>query len=363
MQKEWSKDIIRSLPENKEWISYYRAIGNPGIYHRPDYIKLLGDHYGAEPELFVYGDKNSFVYYPYLKRRLSRLSFVSRESVSSKIWQGTDIISSWYYGGPIVWSKYNSPELKKRLIKEFRQTFEDYCTRENIISEFIRYDPLLENSKQFEEVLDVQLDRETVYVDLSQSEQEIWERFEGRNRTSIRKAREQELEVENTSCKEAVERFTEIYIQQMKEKNASDHYLFDESFFLKMSKRLGDSFQLFLIKFSEKIIGGGIVLRDGGKSHDYLRATMPDYWNYQPNNYLLYKEILWTRKQGDRVFDLQGGRPGVFEFKKAFSPSRGQFFISTICHNSSIYLELVKLAREAGVDVNDGYFPDYRHRN
>jgi len=329
-----------------------------GIYHDPRYLRVLAQHNGAVPELFFYGDEENFVYYPYFKRSLPDFP---EDDCEIDLQEYCDIISSWYYGGPIVTTEVEGEsQLRKILIEEFLDSFREYCREEKIVSEFVRFDPIIENYRDFRDRLGLELTGKTVYVNLGESMDKIWDLFEGRNRTAIRKARGEPLTVEEGTNLEKLRKFNEIYTEEMDRKGAGDHYRFGVEFFEELAQRLGDQFHFFTMRYRDRIIGGGIVLESGGTAHDYLRASRPEYWDYNCNNYLLFKEIEWFQEAGRDIFDLQGGRPGVFNFKKAFSPLRGEFHTAGIIHDPPIHDKLVSLAGVENGDNEEDYFPEYR---
>ena len=339
-----------------DWYQYFDKLERKGIYHDPKYIHLMAHHYKSEPELMVYEAKDEFVYYPYFKRKIKDLKYLENEKKSYDRYY--DIISSWYYGGPIF-SKKN-PLKGNPLLKSFNQHFYNFRKEHNIVSEFIRFDPNLENYVFFDG-LKPEFNRKTVYVDLSYTVDDIWDNFEKRNRTSIRKARNSGITVKKSTTKEELLTFTEIYREEMKRKDADIHYWFTFEEFNNMAQKLKDSFNLWVTKYDGEIIGGGIVMKDETISHDFLRATLSKYWKYQPNNLLLFEELIWCKENGNSIFDFQGGRPGVYNFKKSFSNLGGKFYVSSLIHNKEIYNELENLAiNKDRIDKSKDFFPKYR---
>jgi lipid II:glycine glycyltransferase (peptidoglycan interpeptide bridge formation enzyme) len=75
---------------------------------------------------------------------------------------------------------------------------------------------------------------------------------------------------------------------------------------------------------------------------------------------MYHEAVQYMHDTGRDVFDFQGGRPGVFKFKKGFSPERGEFYISKQIHIPGVYEEMVDAASAAGIDTETGYFPAYR---
>lgn len=344
----------------KQWHKYFNKIQSKGVYHDPDYIKFLEQNYytHCEAELFVFGDNDEFIYYPYFRRSLDSLPVETMKIQLSKYY---DIISSWYYGGPILQVRPGSECVKKELARTFVKEFDAYCKGNNIISEFIRFDPLLQNHTAFHEAIDTKLDRLTIYVNLRKTEEQIWKDFETRNRTCIRKAQHNGIKIRSSENIRDIDVFAEIYLKEMKRKNACKHYFLHKKFFHNLSESLAGRFQLFVCEYHGRTIGGGIVIREGGIAHNYLMATDFDYWKYLPNNKLLFEEIKWSRAQEDVIFDLQGGRPGVFNFKKAFSSDRGKFHVAQLIHDRKFYDELLEASGRQEYSKSINYFPGYRN--
>jgi len=338
-----------------EWEDWFEKLGHKGIYHSPAYIYALQGHLRAEAELCIFEGDSGFVYYPYFRRSLDDLSHLVRDDLDLSRY--SDIVSSWYYGGPLVSGP--DPTGDQDLVRNFAERFSQHCLSERIVSEFVRFDSQLRNDIAMRDVIAVRYDRPTVYVDLTQSDAEIWAGFQGRNRTSIRKATASGITVVEEGVA-GIDEFTRVYQSEMHRKGAKGHYLFERGTFELLAEELGEGFLLFLAYHEETPIGGGVVMRGNSVAHDFLRATRPEFWTLQPNNLLLFEEIKSCRRRGDRVFDLQGGRPGVFEFKRAFSSARGAFHVAEVVHMPEVYEMLTGLAAEAGADTRSGFFPAYR---
>ena len=130
----------------------------------------------------------------------------------------------------------------------------------------------------------------------------------------------------------------------------------------KLMSCLDSQISLFLAKIDDKVIGASLCPYAHGVVNDMLMASLFEYWKHQPNNLILYEAILWSKKNGYNIFDLQGGRPGVFKFKKSFSKTRKTFHASSIVHNDHVYEKLCKVACEQGTGDSD-FFPKYREKS
>ncbi|MFB6283496.1 MAG: GNAT family N-acetyltransferase [Halobacteria archaeon] len=340
--------------ELEEWKKFYNEFDETdrGCYHAPWYMESLEGNFETpdeKAELFVVEDGEEVAYYPFLRRSLGNLEFADGSDNSLK--EYSDIVSSWYYGGPLT----TSDELSGTFVEEFRE----FCRGENIVSEFVRFDPNIGNQELFPE-LEPTFNRETVPVDLTVGEDGIWENYESRNRRAIRQARDTPLETEVAEDEDEVEEFHSIYCNAMEGKDATEHYRFELEFFLDLYRSDFADFVIAMDSDDNVTVGGFIMVLDDLRGYHYLSASNPDYWDMRVNNLMYHRVVMHAHDIGLDIFDFQGGRPGVFKFKSSFSPNRGEFYISKRIHMEEVYDELVEIAGESGIDTESGYFPAYR---
>jgi hypothetical protein len=348
---------IYTEDELDEWRSWFERLDSPGPYHAPEYLSLLAGDFEYESEraeVFVHGTEDTFVYYPYIRRSLNELPYTVEtiDDVSTY----SDIVSSWYYGGPIL-STDPDPDPDESLATAFASAFTEYCRDTGIIAEFVRFDPNIENHTDFD-VLDPEFNRQTVPIDLTQSKETIWKQYEDRNQRAIKQAKESALSIDREYNSTDVKQFHEIYSNAMEARDAAEHYRFTLDFFQCLLET--PLFSLVIARYKDELVGGFIIAHDEKYSHHYLSASNPDYWDYRVNNLMYHEAVQYMHDTGREVFDFQGGRPGVFKFKKGFSPDRGEFYISKQIHMPDVYDAIVEAASAAGIDTESGYFPAYR---
>lgn len=339
--------------EIDQWRTWFDALDAPGPYHAPEYLSLLAgefEHDSEEAELFVFGDDSGYVYYPYLRRSLADLSYA--DAAVDDPGQYSDIVSSWYYGGPLL-----SPGADESLVEGFMEAFGEHCRESGIVSEFVRFDPNLRNDKIFDKYGPIH-NRQTVPIDLTQSTEEIWDGYEGRNQRAIRQAQDSPLEIDRKYDEPDIKRFHKIYMNAMDARDAADHYRFSLQFFEELVA--SEYFSLVVARYEDNVVGGFLIAHDDVFSHHYLSASNPDYWDDRVNNLMYHEVVMYMYDTGREVFDFQGGRPGVFNFKKGFSPARREFYIGKRVHQPQVYDELVDAAASSGIDTDSGYFPAYR---
>jgi len=341
------------------WRKYYDRISQKAVYHSPHYVKALESHFGGQAELFVFGGDDNFIYYPYLRRSLANLPFAEKCPLCLELY---DILSSWYYGGPLI----SSAQSDNKMFTAFLDSFHEYAMESGVVTEFVRLDANLKNYSLFPDQL-VKLNRETVYVDLSKSDEEIWSDFSSANRRAIRKASKAGFIIHATD-KSDIKRWTqfhEIYDLEMHRKNSPRHLYFSLEFFLSLKDRNRDNTMLLTVEKNNKICGGFIIVFDHEFAFHFLSATMPEHWPDRVNNLLFYNAIIWAKNKGCLVFDFMGGRAGVYKFKSNFSRTRGKFYTYQRVHNQEVYDELVACHRSfwhLPFSTVRSYFPEYREQ-
>jgi hypothetical protein len=323
-------------------------------YNRPDYMSLLSKHLYRDGWLhvFFFRSDNGQVYYPFFKRPLRTIGRMPKP-----FHKYHDIIGSWYFGGPMA-SVFTD---RQRLLDEYMAAFSDICAEQNIVSEFIRFDPGLENHLFSRGYHEVTLNRDTVYIDLAQPYEQIWNRYQGRCRTAVRKAVKSDITISDHVTADRIDAFARIYHSEMERKADSRHYFFSSRFFTDVAAALPDRFKYFFAFHKDRLCGATLVYYTHGIAYDYLMATDVDSWKYQPNNLLLDTAVRWAKSQGIAVFDLMGGRPGVYRFKSSFSDLRRPFFIGKKIHMPGVYAHLAQITRDLKKEThNPDFFPVYR---
>jgi hypothetical protein len=324
------------------WKAYFNRLPSEFqcIYQSPDYILFLEEEGLGKAVCQVFEEGGRFIYFPALLRPLPSGA------------EGYDLISSWYYGGPLSnWQNW------KPFSVNFTKAIIEGRASLNAICEFIRCDSNLKNHTLLNSPFKVYFDRPTVIVNLSASWEEIVKGYSSQNRRNIKKAIKSNLDVHADQSELAWTKFAKIYQEEMVRKNAPSHLKFSDQFFKKLSKM--SDFTLFTIRSEDEIIGGFISAHRANIAHHYLSAVQYDQWDKRPNNLLFSKVLEYFWGKDYKLFDFQGGRKGVFQFKTNFSKLRSEFYVATCIYDWGKFNELTSLT---GEQVST-YFPPYRNIN
>jgi hypothetical protein len=325
----------------------------PDIHYRPEYCGLYSN--SGEPRLFIYREGPDAIIYPFLLRRVNSIA-----ALTGKIKTGLyDITTPYGYGGPLSTRGAGDSTWEK-----FYLSFEGYCAGENIVTEFVRYHPLLENHRHADSRMEVEKVSSVVYVDLHQTNEEIWSGYQRSNRKNINKARREGLEVVLEEGPVHFEDFLSIYHHTLERNGASPSYYFGREFYSLIHSNLKGCFLYAHTLRNGKVISSELLLFNDTYIHSFLGGTMEQYFECRPNNLLKHEAICWAKNRGIRYFVLGGGYhdgDGIFRYKSTFSRDGVlPFYIGKKVHKRKEMYMLNQLLAPGACPEKVNFFPWYR---
>lgn len=346
---------VITLEDNEKWDSIVRTFDKFDVYYLSGYVKAFKIHGDGEPLLFYYEDDS-----------VKGINVVMQRDVADDIhFQGKipvdtyfDFATPYGYGGWLLQGEGDSSKL-----------FEEYaswCRENGIISEFVRFHPVLENHIYSQNNYEVIGLGETVAMDLS-SPDVIWQNITSKNRNVIRKAIKNGVSIYNGRSPELCSVFKEIYNATMDKDNAEDYYYFKTDFYNSVLNDLPNNAQIFYAQLEDgTIIAASIMITANGRMNYHLSGSRRDYQHLAPTNLLLYKAALWGSENGYKTLYLGGGvgsgEDSLFKFKRAFYKGNlHRFYIGKATYNKEKYEELLAIRCQENADVEQsGFFPKYR---
>lgn len=324
-----------SLPEL--WHTYYNKLPQNflDIHYTYAYNMMYEENGDGKVKLFIFEEGQHFFFYPFILRPIQNFDFATGFY---------DIETVYGYSGPL------SNSLDTTFLKNARQTFRTWCKSVNVVSEFVRFNPMFHNEVFFNDMDDLSLVplRQYVYVDLQQNEKELWNNsYTSVNRNRIRKALKHNLEiVRDVDCK-YFDDFKHIYIESMLKHNASSLYFFSEPFYEALKKVLVKDGILILIKKDNEFIAGATFFKGNQVGHYFLSSANDIGKKYPSTNLLLHEAGLWARENGMKKLHLGGGMTSseddtLLRFKRRFSPYKETFYIGKAIHNEDMFKQLVQ---------------------
>ncbi|MGL4402165.1 MAG: lipid II:glycine glycyltransferase FemX [Fusobacteriaceae bacterium] len=323
------------------------------IYFKEEYGKIYELNGEGKLGTFKIDGENGSVIYNFLKREIP----IKLEGNSYY-----DIITPYGYGGPLF-SDYSDEKALEKLKNQFGIEFSQYCTDENIVSEFVRFHPIIKNHEFVEAYMDVIYNRDTICIEIAgEDEGKIWESFTCKCRNNLHKAFRNNITVE---IRQDIDIFYEIYLKTMERNCATSYYYFSKEFFRNTMELLGDGAKIFLASHEGKIVSGILVIHGGEYVHNHFSGTDPEYRDLGANNMLIFEAAKWGGRNGKRYFHLGGGctdnSDSLYRYKSTFTKNDPyKFYTGQKIHNTEIYQKLVEEREKIEGIENRDYFPLYR---
>lgn len=314
----------------------------------------------------IHGDGDIFlVYFEYQNDRLCYV-VMQKDIANSSLFRGKLYNGFYYdwetpygYGGPLV-----DRPLSKEAQNVFKVELNEYCTRNNIVSQFIRFHPLLKNFEVLQNFIETKYLRDTIFIDTSVDKNEIMSNMASKNRNMVRKAIKNDVSIVRVDINE-LQNFIPMYIETMQKNKADEYYIFNSEYFDSLRK-MSDNVCVFYAMYNDIPISGAIIYYNYKFAHYHLSGSHVNYRKYAPSNLLLYEVACWAHARGIKLFHLGGGMSpddSLFGFKKQFNKhGRAPFVVGRTIFNKEAYDFLldVREKNEESFDRNNGFMIQYR---
>lgn len=340
---------VYTLGQSEQWDAVVRSFKEYDVYWLSGYVKAFKIHGDGEPLLFHYEDGNTRGINVVMKRDIAK-----DKKFRGKLQENCyfDFATPYGYGGWIIEGSESDSLFK---------TYENWIQKNGIISEFVRFHPMVKNhdvSRSFYEVIQL---GEVVHMNLS-SPEDIWNNIISKNRNVIRKAIKNGLKIYNGRFPEIYEKFRIIYNATMDKDDAEEYYYFKPDFYKSILEDLPQNSQVFWAEKDNQVIATSIMISANGYLNYHLSGSLREYSSLAPGNLILYTAALWGCANGYKTLYLGGGvgsvEDNLFKFKRAFFKGElNHFYIGKRVFNQEKYNTLVDFRNK--ID-NPAYFPKYR---
>lgn len=348
---------VITLNESDRWDHIVRSFRENDVYYFNGYAKLFQIHDDGEPILFYYETEGFRAINVVMKRDISCNSNFIGKLDSEKYY---DLITPYGYGGYLL-----EGECDDGSCNTLNAEYTAYCVENSIISEYVRFHPMLKNKEKLTGMYAVEDLGKTIFIDLVSPEY-IWNHFSDKNRNMVRKAQKSGVEIFWGRNPELISNFIAMYQLTMDKNNAEEYYYFKKPFYDCILYDLKNCSMIFYAIYQEKIIAMSMILYGNRQMHYYLAASDPLYRMLAPTNLLLYEAASWGSVNHLKTFHLGGGlhsrEDNLYHFKKAFHTGPPALYsIGKKCFHQKLYDELVSIrAKEEDFDFNSLFFPLYR---
>ena len=346
------------IEEAKQWREIVRRFTDWDIYYLPEYVKAFQVHGDGEPLLFYYESSSLQVMNVVMKRDVADdLRFQGK--IPPKTYY--DLVTPYGYGGGVAEGEKEATELKK-----YKAAYEAYCARQGIVSEFVRFHPLMGNARDMAELYQIQSLGATVAIEMQSAEQ-IWEDFSSANRNKIRKAQKNGVTIFWGRSAELLQQFHCMYNGTMDKDQAKPYYYFGDEFYNSILEDLKHHFLIFYAVCQGKMAAMSLILFANQQLHYHLSASDPAFNFVAPTNLLIYESALWGLENGFQSLHLGGGLGSrmdeLYRFKKTFNKQKDlEFAVGRRIFFEESYNELVEIRKNSTPDFDSSaaFFPLYR---
>lgn len=323
------------------------------IYYNEYYGKLYEDTENGKLEKFEVVSEYGKIEHIFIKRKI--------EIGDDNNWY--DIVTPYGYGGPII----TECKSKEKLLDQFAENFTEYCTNNNIVSEFIRFHPIFENALDFQNIYDVTYSRHTVGTNLKDYDDPVQAEFSKSLRKEIRKAEKNGVTVKTILGPQDLSAFKKLYEETMDRNEAEDYYYFPDSYYEYILKYLNKSVLEIQLIYEDEIIASEMYFIEGDIMHAHLLGSNQKMLDLNAGALLEATAARWGHEHGYRYIHHGGGRTSaeddsLYTYKKKYGKNTEfDFYVGKKIWNKEKYDELVSLReKELNHKIDSEYFPKYR---
>ncbi|RNF38403.1 GNAT family N-acetyltransferase [Planococcus salinus] len=317
--------------DHTKWKKIVESFEDADIYYNRQYFLSAVKLDPGEPFLFYYRDDHGEVAYPFIKRKIMKGSM-----------DFYDITTPFGYGGPIL----NIVDSTRKLVQHFREEFSEFCSRENIIAEFIRFHPWKKNALLFEDHLTVLPLYDTFSIDLNQlSAPRV--PLEEDNGGALQTTGSQEPTVKKLGTVRHMFEFLVLYYSAVRRRDEADsYYFFTDDYFEALVSSLGPNLHLFGAYYENKLVTACYVLTTEDTIYHHLEGSLDEPGIQEAMKALLLKIAEWGKENYYTSFLLGGDYKGESETadktrQEISNRDPELFYVGHKIHNEAMFKELI----------------------
>ena len=329
---EW-EDLFNRLP------SHYND-----IYFKPSYMNLYKKK-DSEALIFAYYENEYLWIYPFFLTKINKKFYNTNQKIYS------DIESVYGYSGPL---SNNSDTL---FLEKAVETFNLWCEKNNIVAEFIRFHPLLNNNCYHNKDIQIIHDRNTVSIDINNFNN-YQKKFDSKTRNMIKKFYKTKNYIKRSNLREDYNLFVDLYLTNMKLLKADKYYLFNNQYFDDLFNFLLQN-GVLIAAFDEfkQLIGGALIFYSNNYAHYHLASTLKTSKYAGVSNAIIEEAIEISSEKSKSKLHLGGGVTSdkddkLLKFKISMGNDINKFYIGKKIHNDKIYNEIKNTYISQNINYN-----------
>lgn len=321
----------------------------PDIYFDKNFGKLYEEIENAKATVFEFESSSGKIRHQFMMREIPDIEGYY------------DIVTPYGYGGPLITECTGDRSV---LAEEFAEAFRKYCDENKIVSEFVRFHPIVNNQADFRNIYETVYMHNTVGTDIANHADPVQEEFSKSCRKTIRQVMKNDVTCRVTESPKNLDTFIPIYYDTMDRDKASDYYYFPKSYFETCLKYYRENILLVEALYEEQVIAAGFYFVYNGIIQAHLSGTKEGFLTLSPAYMLKYETVRWAKENKISVIHYGGGTSNsesdsLYLFKKKFTKNTEfGFYIGKKIWNEKIYNELCE-KKNINRDAVE-YFPQYR---
>ncbi len=224
-----------------------------------------------------------------------RSVFLKRE-IPDKIDNQTyyELVTPFTYGGPVILSCQEGRRWE--LAAAFTRAFRTYCLQYDIVSEKIRFHPVLGNADDFAGCYDMEKIGETAAIDL-RVKNPVCDEFTARCKKRLFKALENGVDSRVTVGPGNAAHFAELY-RSIAAHQTSPKDGLNKHQLTKCIEKLGGDLVVTEALYKERTIAVSLSRLSGGVLQPELSSVLPGFAHLSPEAVLQYGLTCWGKKRG-----------------------------------------------------------------
>lgn len=349
---------IIKINEKEKWNEIVRSFDNYDIYYLSNYVEAFQLHGDGEPLLFYFEHNNMKAINVVMKRDISKDNRFIDTLPSNTFF---DLATPYGFGGFLL-----EGNISEENINVLDEVYNAICQKEGIISEVVRFHPVLRNYESLNQMYDISSLSKTITIEMDSIEQ-VQKNIAKSNKYKIRKSKKSGVEIYSDWNYNLMEEFITLYISTMKNNDATDYYFFNKDFYMNVLEELENHANIFYATYENRKIAMAIILRSNNQLHYHLSALDRDFGHLRPMNLLIYEAACWGLEQGYNTFHLGGGlgsrEDSLYEFKRSFNQNSSTVFkLGKKVFLKDEYEQLLDIRKNkfSQQELKKNYFPEYR---
>ncbi len=308
------------LPEERSFLEKL------DIYYQPEFLVCDARMQDGHFEIAIYSEGNEIWVYPYIVLPIPNSDYL-------------DLSSPYGYAGPVASSESICEAAEKAFMAEI-------ASRKNVVTEFVRYHYIYNETRFFEHNITNLLNRRVVVLHTNDREQVWMESFSGTNRNLVRKLQKEGYTWQvSVFAEQDVKAFQQAYQANMVHSGATDFYFFSDNFFLDLIQALGDKLLFAKVEKDGIVYASALFFISGNLATYYLSARNLEFPKVPASNLLLSEMAFWCVDHKIEAFNFGGGlsldeNDYLFKFKSNFSKEIRDFHIGKRIHQQGVYEDL-----------------------